>query len=239
MKIIPAIDIMNGKCVRLSKGDFSTRKIYDANPIELAKAFEDAGLQYLHLVDLDGARAGKVVNFKLLEKIAKNTSLFIDFGGGIKSDRDVKAALESGASQITAGSIALNLPSLFLKWLQKYGSEKIILGADARNRKIAVQGWQKESDREVVKFIADFVKLGVEYATCTDIALDGMLQGPSFELYNDIISETGVKLIASGGITTQNDLELLKQAGCNGAIIGKAIYENKISLNELKKIEDA
>lgn len=236
MRIIPALDIINGKCVRLTKGNYSMQKIYNEKPLEVAKEFEANGIQYLHLVDLDGAKSKHIVNYKVLENIAKNTSLKIDFGGGIKSDEDVRIAFESGASQITGGSIAVQNPRVFLEWLQKYGSDKIILGADANDRKIAIQGWLKSSEMDVVEFITDYEQKGISYVVCTDIAKDGMLQGTSNELYQEILQKTKVKLIASGGVSSIDDLIKLKEIGCDGAIIGKAIYERSISLNELKNI---
>mgnify|MGYP000464328295 CR=1 FL=1 len=236
MRIIPAIDIIDGKCVRLTKGDYSTKKIYNENPLEVAKEFEANGIKYLHLVDLDGAKSMHIVNHKVLESISKNTSLKIDFGGGIKSNEDVKIAFANGAQQITAGSIAVHNPELFLSWLAAYGSDKIILGADANNRKIATQGWLENSETDVLDFIADYAQKGVEYVVCTDIAKDGMLQGTSNELYQEILLKAKVKLIASGGVSSINDLLKLNQIGCEGAIIGKAIYEQKITLQELQTL---
>jgi len=234
MRIIPAIDIIDGKCVRLTKGDFARQKIYSENPFEVAKEFEANGIQYLHLVDLDGAKSKHIVNYKVLETIAKNTSLKIDFGGGIKSNKDVKIAFESGASQITGGSIAVQKPSVFLEWLEKYGCEKIILGADANNRKIATQVWLESSQKDVVEFIVDYEQKGISYVVRTDIAKDGMLQGTSNELYQEILQRTKVKLIASGGVSSIDDLIKLKKIGCEGAIVGKAIYENRITLSEIR-----
>ena len=236
MRIIPAIDIIDGKCVRLSKGDYDTKKIYNEHPLEVAKQFEDAGIQYLHMVDLDGAKAKHIVNYKVLEEVASKTNLQIDFGGGLKSDEDLKIAFESGAKQITGGSIAVKNPELFSNWIQKYGSERIILGADANNEKIAISGWQEESEEELIPFIQKYQQKGIEYVICTDIAKDGMLEGPSFELYEKILksSDNNLKLIASGGISTFDELPKLKELGCEGVIIGKAIYENKISLKQLE-----
>ncbi len=235
MRIIPAIDIIDGKCVRLSKGDYDTKKIYNENPLEVAKEFEDHGIQYLHLVDLDGAKSKHIVNHKVLEQIASKTSLKIDFGGGLKSNEDLRIAFESGANQITGGSIAVKDTNTFTSWLKTYGADKIILGADAQNEKIAVSGWLEESDKELIPFISNYQKEGVEYVICTDISKDGMLQGPSFDLYLRILEETkDVKLIASGGISTFEELPKLAEIGCEGTIIGKAIYENKISLKELE-----
>jgi len=234
MRIIPAIDIIDGKCVRLTKGDYNTQKIYNDDPIEVAKEFEANGIQYLHLVDLDGARSKHIVNHKILQGITSKTSLKVDFGGGIKSDDDIRIAFENGAAQITGGSIAVQQPDIFQQWLDRYGSEKIILGADSNNRKIATHGWIQQSKLDVVDFISDYAKQGVIYVICTDIQKDGMLQGTSNELYREIIEETGVKLIASGGVSSMDDLASLQQLGCDGAIIGKAFYEGKITLTQLR-----
>jgi len=234
MRIIPAIDIIEGKCVRLSKGDYSTKKIYNENPLEVAKQFEDCGIKYLHLVDLDGAKSQNIVNYKVLEEIASKTNLKIDFGGGLKSDEDLKIAFNSGAQQITGGSIAVKTPDVFEHWISKYGSEKIILGADCNDEKIAVSGWQEESRLKVLPFISNYVSKGIQNVICTDISKDGMLEGPAFELYQDILKENKtLNLIASGGISKFEDLIKLKDIGCEGAIIGKAIYENRISLKNL------
>jgi phosphoribosylformimino-5-aminoimidazole carboxamide ribotide isomerase len=235
MRIIPAIDIIDGKCVRLSKGDYNTKKIYNENPLEVAKSFEDAGIEYLHLVDLDGAKSSRIINHKILEQIASKTNLKIDFGGGLKTDSDLKIAFESGATQITGGSIAVKNPDIFKNWIITFGADKIILGADANNRKIAVSGWLEESNEEVIPFIQSYQKEGISYVICTDIAKDGMLEGPSFELYQDILSNCDtVKLIASGGISTFDELPKLAALGCEGTIIGKAIYEGRISLKQLE-----
>ena len=235
MRIIPAIDIIDGKCVRLSKGDYSTKKIYNEDPLEVAKSFEDHGIDYLHLVDLDGAKSKHIVNYRILEKIAANTSLKIDFGGGLKTDKDLEIAFESGAGQITGGSIAVKDAETFKNWISKYGSEKIILGADAKDRKIAVSGWIEESDEEIIPFIQAYEKEGIKYVICTDIAKDGMLEGPSFNLYSEILDETkAINLIASGGISEFDELPKLAELGCEGVIIGKAIYENRISLKQLE-----
>ena len=237
MRIIPAIDIIEGKCVRLSKGDYDTKKIYNEDPLEVAQQFEDAGLQYLHLVDLDGAKAKHIVNWKVLEKLASKTQLQIDFGGGIKSDEDLRIAFESGAQQITGGSIAVKEPVKFTSWITAYGPEKIILGADVMDGKIAVSGWQEESDLEIESFIKDYVAKGIEYVISTDISKDGMLEGPSFELYQSILEKLpDLKLIASGGVSNIDDLVKLKEQGLEGAIVGKAIYENRISLKELGEL---
>lgn len=235
MRIIPAIDIINGKCVRLSKGNYETKKIYNENPLEVAKMFQDYGIEYLHLVDLDGAKASHIVNYKILETIASNTNLKIDFGGGLKSSEDLKIAFESGANQITGGSIAVKNAEIFLSWLEKYGYEKIILGADTINNKIAVSGWLEESTENLIPFIQNYESKGVKYVICTDISKDGMLQGPSFKLYQKILDETNfIELIASGGISSFDDLLQLAEIGCEGAIIGKAIYEHKISMKQLE-----
>lgn len=234
MRIIPAIDIIDGKCVRLTKGDYATQKTYRDNPLDVAREFEDHGIRYLHLVDLDGARSKHIVNHGVLRQITEGTSLQVDFGGGIKSDEDLRIAFENGAAQITGGSVAQQQPELFLQWLEHYGAERIILGADSHHRKIATQGWQKQSEEDVVDFIASFATKGVAYVICTDISKDGMLQGPSLELYREILSGSDVRLIASGGITSMDDLEKLQAIGCEGAIIGKAIYEGHIQLKELQ-----
>ena len=235
MRIIPAIDIINGKCVRLSKGDYSTEKIYNEHPLEVAKMFENHGIKHLHLVDLDGAKASHIVNHKVLETIATKTNLSIDFGGGLKSDEDLRIAFESGANQITGGSIAVKNPSTFTNWLETYGSQKIILGADANNEKVAVGGWLEESKEELVPFIQKYVENGVRYVICTDISKDGMLEGPSFKLYQKILVQTPqIKLVASGGISTFDELPKLAEMGCEGTIIGKAIYEHKISMKQLE-----
>lgn len=236
MRIIPAIDIINGQCVRLTKGDYDTKKVYNEDPLEVAKSFEDAGIEFLHVVDLDGAKASHIVNYKVLESIAGKTNLKIDFGGGLKSDNDLRIAFESGANQITGGSIAVKNPKVFETWIAKYGSDKIILGADCNNEKIAISGWQEESDLEVIQFITDYQTKGVSYVICTDISKDGMLEGPSFDLYKRILNDVkGIKLIASGGISKFSELPQLAEMGCEGVIIGKAIYENRISLKELEQ----
>ncbi len=235
MRIIPAIDIIEGKCVRLTKGDYNTKKIYNENPLEVAKQFEDAGIEYLHVVDLDGAKSKHIVNHKVLEQIASKTNLKIDFGGGLKSDEDAKIAFESGANQITGGSIAVKNPDVFINWLKNYGSERIILGADCKNRKVATHGWMETSVVDVVEFIADYEEIGAEYVICTDVAKDGMLEGTSNELYKEILEKTKVKLIASGGVSNLDDLFKVQELGCEGVIVGKAIYENKISLKELEQ----
>lgn len=234
MRIIPAIDIIEGKCVRLTQGDYAQKKVYNEDPLEVAKSFEDAGLKYLHLVDLDGAKAKQVVNYKTLETISAKTKLTIDFGGGLKSDNDLRIVLECGAKQVTIGSSAVTDKPSFLKWLQQYGSEKIILGADAKDEKIAISGWQEGTDLEINQFIGDYQKQGVQYVVCTDISKDGMLEGPAFDLYRKILSQNnGIKLIASGGVASIKDVEQLRELNLDGVIIGKAIYEGKIKLSEL------
>ena len=236
MRIIPAIDIIDGKCVRLTKGDYSTKKVYNEDPLEVAKEFEANGIQYLHLVDLDGARSGKIINHKVLYEIANQTSLTIDFGGGLKSDDDLKIAFDSGASQITGGSIAVKDRNTFINWLDQFGAEKIILGADCMDRKIATNGWEEGSELDVLDFIQSYEAKGVRSVISTDIAKDGMLQGPSLDLYRELLKETKVALIASGGVSNMQDLYDLKEIGCDGAIIGKAIYEGNITLKELSKL---
>ncbi len=235
MRIIPAIDIIEGRCVRLTKGNYDTEKVYHTNPVEVAKNFEANGIQYLHLVDLDGAKSNNIVNHKILHDIATQTSLKIDFGGGIKTDDDARIAFENGAAQITGGSIAVQNPEMFLAWLQKYGSDRLILGADSLHRKIATHGWLQQSEVDVIDFIKEYQSKGISYVICTDISKDGMLEGPSIDLYKEILQDNGIKLIASGGVTSIKDVYDLAQIGCEGAIIGKAIYENRISLQELQK----
>jgi phosphoribosylformimino-5-aminoimidazole carboxamide ribotide isomerase len=236
IQLIPAIDIIEGKCVRLTQGDFAQKKEYNAHPLEIAKSFEDAGLTRLHLVDLDGARQKKVVNYKVLDTIASHTNLQIDFGGGIQSDADVQVAFDYGATQVTGGSVAVNNPELFESWLSQYGGDKIILGADAKEEKIAIHGWKEVTEVWIYDFIADFLQKGVKYVISTDVAKDGLLQGPSFVLYGNIDYKfPDIKLIASGGISSMADIEQLHQMGIYGVIIGKAIYEGKIKLPELTK----
>ncbi len=235
MRIITAIDIIEGKCVRLSKGNYDTKKIYNENPLEVAKSFEAHGIQYLHLVDLDGAKSSRIVNYRILEQIAYKTNLKIDFGGGLKSNADLKIAFESGANQVTGGSIAIKQPDTFKSWIQQYGAEKIILGADAMNEKVAISGWLEESKEDLIPFINSYQKKGIQNVICTDISKDGMLEGPSFDLYQRILEQTkDLKLIASGGISAFNELPKLAELGCEGTIIGKAIYEGRISLKQLE-----
>ena len=235
MRIIPAIDIIEGKCVRLSKGDYESKKIYNETPLEVAKTFENYGIKYLHLVDLDGAKSKHIVNYNVLETLALKTSLKIDFGGGLKSDTDLKIAFENGASQITGGSIAVKSPETFVSWIKAYGSEKIILGADVKGIHIATDGWLETSDQTLFEFVKHYQTKGVKYVICTDISKDGMMEGPSVDLYKNLLAETEVKLIASGGISKIEELPKLQQLGCEGIIIGKAIYENRISLKQLEK----
>ena len=234
MRIIQSIDIIEGKCVRLSKGDYDTKKIYNESPLEVAKAFEAHGIEFLHLVDLDGAKSKHIVNHKVLETIATQTSLKIDFGGGLKSDKDLRIAFESGASQITGGSIAVKSPETFESWILNYGSEKIILGADVKGTHIATNGWLETSDQTLFDFVKDYHAKGIDFVICTDISKDGMLEGPAFELYQNLLSQVKVKLIASGGISAFEELPQLQELGCEGVIIGKAIYENRISLKQLE-----
>ena len=237
MRIIPAIDIIDGKCVRLSQGDYAQKTVYNENPLEVAKQFEDAGLKYLHLVDLDGAKAKKVVNWQVLGSITSQTDLYVDFGGGIRTKEDVKTVLNAGAKQITAGSIAVKERERVLQWMAEFGAEKIILGADAKNGRIATHGWLDDSGLDVIEFISDYQKEGIDYVVCTDISKDGMLQGPSIDLYKQILqANSGLKLIASGGVSSLEDLINLKGIGCEAAIVGKAIYEGKVTLKGLSEL---
>jgi len=234
MEIIPAIDLIGGKCVRLSQGDYSSKIEYHDDPLEMAKRFEGVGIRRLHLVDLDGAKAKKIVNADMLERICAGTSLQVDFGGGIQSDEEIQKAFLLGAKQVTGGSIAVKNPELFQTWIEKYGAEKIILGADAKDRKIAVGGWEETTSVELISFVRDYVASGIRYVICTDVAKDGQLQGPSTQLYIDMMSEIpGVKLIASGGVSCMQDLEDLQKSGVYGAIVGKAYYEGRVTLEQL------
>ncbi len=236
IEIIPAIDIIDGKCVRLSQGDYAQKKVYNEDPLEVALEFQDAGIERLHLVDLDGAKAQHIVNWKTLERLATRTDLVIDFGGGLKSDQDLEIAFESGAHMITGGSIAVKKPKTFLQWLEQYGSERIILGADAQDGKIAVNGWKESSDKELLTFIDDYIKEGVTKVISTDINRDGMLEGPAFDLYNEILDEfPALYLIASGGISCFDDIIQLDEDEIPAVIVGKAIYEHRISLKEIEK----
>jgi phosphoribosylformimino-5-aminoimidazole carboxamide ribotide isomerase len=234
MYIIPAIDIIGGKCVRLTQGDYNQKTEYHDHPLDMAKRFEDAGIKRLHLVDLDGAKAKHIVNHSVLKDIASKTSLHVDFGGGVQSPEDIELAFALGAHQVTGGSVAVKNPELFASWLQVYGGNRIILGADARDRKIAVSGWQEKTGLDLLEFIEDYHIQGVEYVICTDVAKDGLLQGPSLELYKEILQHLpGIKLIASGGVSGMHDLEALQKLGVFGTIVGKAYYEGKITLEEL------
>lgn len=235
-EIIPAIDIIGGKCVRLRQGDYNQKIVYNENPLEVARMFQDAGLKRLHLVDLDGAKAKHIVNHKVLETIASKTNLVIDFGGGLKSNNDLRIAFECGAAMVTGGSIAVKEPEVFLQWVENYGSDKIILGADAKDGKIAVSGWQENSSLEIIPFIKSFVDKGIIRVISTDISKDGMLQGPAFHLYEQILGEFPLLyLIASGGISNIDDIYKLAEMNIPGVIIGKAIYEGKITLKELER----
>ncbi|GAC1420363.1 MAG: 1-(5-phosphoribosyl)-5-[(5-phosphoribosylamino) methylideneamino]imidazole-4-carboxamide isomerase [Flavisolibacter sp.] len=235
MEIIPAIDIIDGKCVRLTQGDFAQKKIYNENPYEVARQFEDAGLKRLHLVDLDGARTGQVKHWKVLESLATKTSLIIDFGGGVASAKDVQIVLDSGASMISVGSIAVKDANSFKQWLTEYGSALFILGADVKNEKITISGWVMQTSIGIFEFIQQYVDEGIEKVFCTDVSKDGALEGPSLELYKQIISKfPKLHFIASGGVSNLQDLIDLEEIGCKGVIIGKAIYESRIALKDLK-----
>jgi phosphoribosylformimino-5-aminoimidazole carboxamide ribotide isomerase len=235
LQVIPAIDIIDGKCVRLEQGDYNKVSLYHKEPLEVAKKFEDAGLKRLHLVDLDGAKAGAVKNWKVLETIAGKTSLVIDFGGGIKMEKDVEIVFNSGASLATIGSIAVKNEEKFVKWLLTFGADKFLLGADVKNEKITVSGWQEETKIWIYDFIQKYIDHGIKQIFCTDVSKDGKLEGPSIDLYKNIISKfPELFFIASGGVSSVKDLEDLREIGCSGAIVGKAIYENRISLNDLK-----
>lgn len=234
IELIPAIDMIDGKCVRLTKGDYSTMKVYNEDPVEIAKEFEAYGIRRLHLVDLDGAKSKHVVNYRMLDRIASRTSLIIDFGGGIKSDEDLVIAFENGAQMVTVGSIASQKPELFLKWLKQYGSEKIILGADSKDGRISVNGWQEESVQELLPYLEEYVKHGVRKVLCTDVHKDGMLQGPSIDLYRQILeAQPNLYLMASGGVSSLDDIVELDKAGLPAVIIGKALYEGRFTLKEL------
>lgn len=240
MYVIPAIDIIDGKCVRLTQGDYAQKTVYNASPLAVAKEFEAAGITRLHVVDLDGAKSHHLVNHKILESIATQTSLQVDFGGGIKSDADIETAFSCGAAQVTVGSIAVKDRELTLKWLSKYGGEKIILGADVRDEMIAINGWQESGNIPLDTFLTDYLQAGMRYVICTDIARDGMLNGPAFDLYSKLIRNyPAIKLIASGGISSIEDLHRLREAGLYGAITGKAIYEGRISMTQLKELTHA
>ena len=239
MRIIPAIDIIDGKCVRLTQGDYAQKKIYNESPLEVARTFEGAGLKYLHLVDLDGAKAGKVINWKVIESITAHTRLNVDFGGGIKTESEMKRLFEVGVKQVNLGSIAVKNPDLVQTWIENYGQEKIILSADVNHEMIAVGGWLENSTISIVDFIGDYLKRGISFITCTDIRTDGMLQGPNVELYQKLLNSfPTIKLIASGGVSGIGDLKNLKKISVDGVIVGKAIYERKVELKELVGIGD-
>ncbi|MDO6432411.1 1-(5-phosphoribosyl)-5-[(5-phosphoribosylamino)methylideneamino]imidazole-4-carboxamide isomerase [Flavitalea sp. BT771] len=237
MEIIPAIDIIDGKCVRLTQGDYAQKKVYNEHPLEVARAFEDAGLQRLHLVDLDGAKAGAVRNWKVLEALAGKTGLVIDFGGGIKTAADVDIIFNSGAALATIGSLAVKEPEVFVGFLEQYGAERFFLGADVKNEKIAVGGWLETTDKWVYDFIEDYSGKGIRQVFCTDVSKDGLLQGPSLDLYKNIVGKfPQLHFIASGGVSELDDVHRLEEAGCKGVIIGKAIYEGRITLQELSRV---
>ncbi|MAT89477.1 MAG: 1-(5-phosphoribosyl)-5-[(5-phosphoribosylamino)methylideneamino]imidazole-4-carboxamide isomerase [Flavobacteriaceae bacterium] len=236
MTIIPAMDIIKGKCVRLTQGDYNQKTEYNADPLDMAKRFEDAGLTHLHLVDLEGAKAKHIVNYKVLETLASKTSLKIDFGGGVKTDAAINIAFESGAAQITAGSVAARNPEQVARWVASYGAERIIIGADVKNKMIAVSGWKETTSLAVIPFIESYIPLKLHRVICTDVAKDGMLRGPSVDLYKELLEAIPtLQLVASGGISSLKDLGILEQIGCDAAIIGKAIYEGRLSLSELEK----
>lgn len=237
IEIIPAIDLIDGKCVRLSQGDYTRKIIYNENPLEVAKMFADAGIRRLHLVDLDGAKAHHIVNHKVLEKITSGTDLIVDFGGGLKTDEDLRIAFESGASMVTGGSIAVKNPNVFSSWISKFGAEKIILGADVKEEKIAVGGWLETTELELLPFIKSYTEKGISKVICTDISKDGMLQGPAIELYRKmLLAQPELYLIASGGVSSIRDIELLHEAAIPAVITGKAIYEGRISMKELTQL---
>lgn len=234
MKIIPAIDIINGQCVRLSQGDYNEIKIYDSDPLAVAKRFESAGIHNLHLVDLDGAKAGRIINDQVLKSITTNTKLKVDFGGGIKTDEDIKKAFDNGAEQVTCGSIAVKNRDQVLAWLSEYGAERLILGADVKDRMVAIHGWTETSQLSIDDLLKDYLTAGLKYVICTDISTDGMLSGPNIDLYKELIRDyPTLQLIASGGVSSAEDLDELKSSGLYGAIVGKAIYENRVTLDQL------
>ncbi len=234
IELIPAIDIIEGKCVRLTQGDYDTKKIYNEDPLEVAKMFEDYGIRRLHVVDLDGARQGCIINYHTLERLATQTSLTIDFGGGLKQDSDLEIAFNSGAQMVTGGSIAVKNPEVFSSWISKFGSEKIILGADAKEKKIAISGWEETTNKDLIPFIQTYHQKGITKSICTDISRDGMLQGPAIDLYKEILEQIPqLYLIASGGVSSIQDIEKLAEAGIPAVIFGKAIYEGKIQLKDL------
>jgi len=237
--IIPAIDIIDGKCVRLTQGDYAQKTIYNENPLEVALEFESIGIKRLHLVDLDGAKIGRVINYKVLESIATKTKLSIDFGGGIKTDSDIETVFNYGADLATIGSIAVKNKELFFEWIKKYGADKLFLGADVKNENIAVGGWLETTTISIYDFITENLEEGIQHVFCTDISKDGLLQGPSIDLYKNIIAKfPNMNLTASGGVASLTDLQELKNIGCKGAIVGKAIYEGRITMNELRNAID-
>ena len=236
IEIIPAIDIIDGKCVRLTQGDYNQKTVYNEDPVEVAKMFEDAGIKRLHTVDLDGARSNHVVNTRVIERIATHTNLTIDFGGGIKSDEDLRKAFDAGAQMVTIGSVAVKEPELFASWIETYGGDKIILGADVKNGYISISGWLEEGEQKLMDFICHHTKNGIHNVLCTDISRDGMLQGPAIDLYKDIMAHyPTLHLIASGGVSCINDIERLNEAGIPAVVFGKAIYEGRINLKELER----
>lgn len=236
IEFIPAIDIIDGKCVRLSQGKYDSQKVYNENPVEVAKEFEAYGISRLHVVDLDGAASHHVVNYRVLDRIASQTSLIIDFGGGVKSDEDLVIAFDNGVQMVTLGSIAVKQPELFCQWLEKYGEEKIILGADVKDNKIAISGWKEESTQELMPFLKNYIEKGINKVLCTDISRDGMLEGPSIPLYKDIMAAfPDIHLIASGGVSSIDDILKLHESGIPAVVVGKALYEGKISLRELSR----
>ncbi len=239
MQIIPAIDVIDGKCVRLSKGDYDTKKVYNEDPLEVARQFEDWGIKRIHVVDLDGAKAGHIVNHRVLDHICGHTGLIVDFGGGLKSTSDLRIAFECGAALVTGGSIAVKNPAEFESWIETYGPDKIILGADAKDRKIAVTGWTETSAQDLIPFVANYRSKGLNKVICTDIARDGMLQGPAVDLYKEMLSSIdGLFLIASGGVGSAADIEALAEAGVPAVIVGKAIYEKRISREDIIRLND-
>jgi len=233
IELIPAIDIIEGKCVRLTQGDYATKKIYNEDPLEVAKMFEDNGMRRLHVVDLDGARQGRIINYPVLEKLATKTNLVIDFGGGLKSNEDLDIAFNSGAQMVTGGSIAVKDPEAFAQWIERYGSDRIILGADAKDKRIAISGWEEDTNMELIPFIEDYHKKGITKVICTDISRDGMLQGTAVDLYREILENVPVYVIASGGVSSVEDIDKLQEAGIPAVIFGKAIYEGKIQMKDL------
>lgn len=234
MRIIPAIDVIDGKCVRLTQGDYAQKKVYNENVVEVVKTFEDAGLKYLHLVDLDGAKKGKVVNWEVIESVCSGTKLAVDFGGGIKTHEEIRRLFDLGVLQVNLGSIAVKDPALVQGWIETFGTEKIILSADVKNEKIAIGGWLEDSSIAVTDLVNDYLKRGITFITCTDISTDGMLQGPNIRLYKKLLKAfPSIKLIASGGVSGMEDIDKLKETGVDGVIVGKAIYEGRVSLAAL------